>query len=218
MRDRQRRINLNKRKQEEKILLSVLIPTLLTRKKQFDDITNKLTKQIQENNLEGIVEIISHCDNKTINLVSKRNNMTMSSAGKFIAHLDDDDTVADTYIIDIVNAIRENNDADVITFKQYCDIKTRTFFVVSSLEYEINLKNKRGDTYYRYPWIWCVWNREKILQLDLGEIDTLKNWGDDDFLLNKIKQSGLFQKEIKIDKVLHYYQYDPDKTECNSGE
>jgi hypothetical protein len=217
---RSNRMMLKISEKEEKILLSVLIPTLLTRKKLFDKITDKLIKQINDNNLHGVVEIISHCDNKTVNLVTKRNNMTRSCAGKFIAHLDDDDDIGDTYLIDIVNTIKSNPEIDVITFKQFCDNKKDNFYVVSDLNYNISMEDRRGDTYFRYPWVWCVWNREKILKIliNMGNTVGMKNWGEDSYLLKKIKESGSFNTQIYIDKVLHYYQFDPGVTECNIKE
>lgn len=195
------------------ILLSILIPTLYTRKKFFSYITDKIMKQIKEHNLEKEVEIISHFDNKTIGLIKKRYNMFLTSSGKFIAHLDDDDDISDDYIISIINSIKKEPEVDVVTFKQQCYINN-TFFVVSGLEYHLNMDCKRGNTYYRYPWLWCVWKRKNIEKIDFEDILEKPTYGEDGVLLTKFKNSGLFKTQVNLDKILHYYNYDSNISEC----
>tara|TARA_Y100000593_G_scaffold92782_1_gene185489 strand:- start:1323 stop:1850 length:528 start_codon:yes stop_codon:yes gene_type:complete len=171
-------------------------------------------KQIGENHLDGLVEIISHFDNKTVGLSFKRNNMLRSSGGKFIAYLDDDDDVGDNYIKDIVDAINVNLDADVITFKQHCNCDEKKFYVESGLNYELNMNKKINNTFYRYPWIWCVWRREHVVDIEFRDKDTKRpNCGEDEYWLKKIIESGKIKKEVKIDKILHYYKFSSKLTE-----
>ena len=212
------RKEINMLSSTEGILLSILIPTLFTRKKVFSELTDKLMKQIEENNLKDVVEIISHYDSKTIDMVNKRNNMLRTASGKFIAYLDDDDDVADTYMIDIITSIKDNLDTDVITFKQHCNCDGYTFFVESDIKYSLS-GEKRNNTIYRYPWIWCAWQREKLLNLNIVEEGRrYKNWEEDKYILTKIIQSRNFKREVKIDKILHYYRYSSSKTECPVGQ
>ena len=56
---------------------SILIPTLHTRMENFQKLINKLIKQINENNLQNEIQIISHFDNKTIGLSKKRTEMLL---------------------------------------------------------------------------------------------------------------------------------------------
>lgn len=195
------------------MILSILIPTLFTRKKVFNELTDKLMKQIKENNLEDKVEIIAHFDNKTIGLAKKRNNMLKTSSGKFITNLDDDDDIGETYIKDIVDTIIKNTDADLITFKQHCNCDGKQFHVDSDINRSIQGYWK-NNILYRYPWIWCAWKRENFKEIYLEDIFKKKIYGEDRFLLEKLKKSERFKKEIKIDKILHYYRYNSKTTEC----
>ena len=67
------RLNVDKSKESKEILLSILIPSLFNRKEVFNELMDKLEKQIEENKLEKQIEIIAHIDNKNIRLIRKRN-------------------------------------------------------------------------------------------------------------------------------------------------
>tara|TARA_R110002126_G_scaffold227664_1_gene372256 strand:- start:12705 stop:13385 length:681 start_codon:yes stop_codon:yes gene_type:complete len=197
----------------EGILLSILIPTLYSRREVFAKASEKIMRQIEENNLEGIVELISHFDNKTVGLSYKRTNMIRTAGGKFIAYFDDDDDIGDTYIKDIIESIINNPDADVITFKQHCNCDGREFYVESGIEYELNMNKKIGNTFYRYPWIWCIWRREKVVDIDFKDPGIKKNYGEDGYWLQRIKDTNKILKEVKIEKILHYYKFSSQLTE-----
>ena len=127
--------------------------------------------------------------------------MFLTSSGKFIAHLDDDDDISDDYLIDIINAIKTNPNAHVITFKQEYYIKEKIFCCFWS----------RIPPQYGYPLIWCVWNSDKINQINFKKILGKNNYGEEGLLLNLFKDSELFSKETKINKILHYYNYDKNR-------
>lgn len=196
-----------------KILLSILIPTLFTRRKVFNEITEKLMKQIEENNFQNLVEIIAHFDNKTIGLARKRNNMLKTASGKFISNLDDDDDIGNTYIKDIIDCIIKNPDTDVITFKQHCNCDGKEFYVESGLEYELNMNRKENNTFFRYPWIWCVWRKSKVNNIEFKDPGDKKNFEEDYYWLKKIIESNNIKKEVKIKKILHFYKFNSNLTE-----
>jgi len=198
-------------KENHGILLTIMIPTIISRKDKFFTITEKLMKQIKENDLEDLVEIIAHFDNKTVGLSYKRTNMLRTAGGKFVASLDDDDDVADDYIMSIVEAIRNNLDADVITFKQHCNCDGKEFYVEPDINNSLTGTNIKG-VIHRYPWIWCAWRKEKVdifLYNDMGKI----NYGEDAFWLKHVRESDRIKKEVKINKILHYYRFSSKSTE-----
>jgi glycosyltransferase involved in cell wall biosynthesis len=211
---RRRRL-VRRSKENVDIKLSILIPTLFTRRLQFNRITEKLMKQINENNYEKEIEIIAHYDNKTVGLSEKRTNMLLTSCGEYIAFLDDDDDISDNYIKLIMKTIKENNNIDVITFKQHCNIDGKKFNLVSSIKYDLNMNNydKKSNTYFRYPWIWCVWKSNKVKDLIFEDPTARKNYGEDGNWLKKIKETDEITKEICLDEVLHYYLFSSEKTE-----
>lgn len=198
-------------KENNGILLTIMIPTIISRKEKFFKITEKLMKQIKDNNLDDLVEIISHFDNKTVGLSYKRTNMLRTAGGKFITSLDDDDDISDEYIISIIETIKNNLDADVITFKQHCNCDGNEFFVESDIKSPL-LGNNINGTLYRYPWIWCVWRKEKVgifTYADIGKV----NYREDEFWLRNVLGSNRINKEIKINKILHYYRFSSKNTE-----
>lgn len=197
--------------ERDDLLLTIMIPTIISRKDKFYTITEKLMKQIKENDLENLIEIIAHFDNKTVGLSLKRTNMLRTSGGKFVISLDDDDDVADDYIISIIGAIKNNPEADVITFKQHCNCDGSEFYVESDINNSLSGSKIQG-VLHRYPWIWCAWRKEKVdifVYEDIGKV----NYREDEFWLKHVRESGRIKKEVKIDKILHYYRFSSKNTE-----
>ena len=196
------------------LLLTIMIPTLFSRKQIFNSISNKLVKQIKENNLDKIVEILAIYDNKTMSLSFKRNALVSLSGGKFIISLDDDDDIADDYIITLYNTIKDNLDCDVITFNQNCNCDGKIFNVMPCLNSGMKLNKISDNNFSRYPWIWCAWKREKVKDILYEDENKNKiNYGEDKMWLQKVKQSGNITKEVKINKTLHYYRFNSKLSE-----
>ena len=207
------RLNVDKSKESKEILLSILIPSLFNRQEVFNELIDKLEKQIKENKLDKQIEIITHIDNKNVRLIRKRNNMLLSSKGKFVALLDDDDTVSDDYIKEIVNKIKEKPESDVITFKQHCNCDGWEFGIISDINFKLHVKHVGDSNYIRYPWIWCVWRRENVVDISFEDSNNKINYGEDKEWLLQVMKSNKIKIETKIDKVLHYYRFDRNKTE-----
>ena len=192
---------------------SILIPTLHTRMENFQKLINKIIKKINENNLQNEIQIISHFDNKTIGLSKKRTEMLSNAIGDFITFIDDDDDISDDYIKLIYHTIINNPDSDVITFMQHCNVDGRKFNLICDINYNTSLnKTNNPNLFIRYPWIWCVWKRDKVKNnLFYDENPNRKNYGEDAvWCKNNIKN---IKKETKINKILHYYQYSSLTTE-----
>ena len=66
----------------KKYLVSILIPTLIERRDVFNKLIDNIHKQIKDNRLEDLVEIISICDNRNIKLSEKRNRAQQMAQGK----------------------------------------------------------------------------------------------------------------------------------------
>jgi hypothetical protein len=102
-------------------ILSICIPSLFPRKKQLNRLLLDLEKQIKDNNLEKMVEIIVCVDNGEITLGEKGNKLVKESVGRYITGIGDDDNVKPTYIKDIMD-IAKNKKYDHITFiKEYVE-------------------------------------------------------------------------------------------------
>jgi glycosyltransferase involved in cell wall biosynthesis len=98
--------------------LSILIPTLISRKGFLNRILESLENQIVHNHLQNKIEILVCSDNKEMTTGAKRNHLTNKAQGKFRAFVDDDDKVSDNYCITINNIIEEKGDSiNYIGFK-----------------------------------------------------------------------------------------------------
>jgi len=193
-------------------LVSVLIPTLLERKDKFKSLLDKIEIQIEENNLQDKVEVLSICDNRNIKLSEKRNRMQQMAQGKYFFHLDDDDTISDDYFITTCKVIEsiKGDLPDVITYDQFCKVNGDEFIVSASLGCGcmglVGTMHK-AKIFTRLPWQYHLWNREKYAKIWRTDSDT--NAREDQNWLKKIYMEYP-ESQIHIDKILHYYFFGTD--------
>lgn len=181
------------------ILLSVLIPTVPERLGFLSHQIVALTKQIGNNKQ---VEILTLLDNKQRTTGKKRNDLLALAQGKFVAFVDDDDTLTPDYISSLLTTIKENPDADCIVFDVvYHDTATdRRTLCKFGTEYE-HCYREDLDQYHRKPNHVMCYSRE--LAVNTQYPDT--SFGEDDSWGRKACQG--INKQARIDKALYIYDY-----------
>lgn len=93
--------------------LSILIPTLPSRREKFATLVQELERQAA-----GLpVEILALYDNKTIPLGRKRNSLMDMAQGTHMVFIDDDDRVAEDYVAAVLGVI-EREDPDCLVYEQ----------------------------------------------------------------------------------------------------
>jgi len=97
-------------------LLSILIPTLDSRKELYQQLCTELERQISKTKTSDTVEVLTLRDDGTATVGAKRNQLINKAQGRFTVFIDDDDTISRNYLEQIVQAIRENPQADCISF------------------------------------------------------------------------------------------------------
>lgn len=197
------------------ILLSVLIPSLPERLALLQPLALKLNEQAAGRP----VELLIFTDNRVWPLGAKRNLMMHVCAGQFITHLDDDDDVTDDYVDCIVANLQEYPDTDVLCFSSRANLGDNLPFTVrTGLDFEneqtnvqkvLDAEGKETDVDYRpdvqrKPWHWCAWRRELARQGSFPE----EFYGEDWKWLQQV--IPLCHKEVRLDRVLHYYFYRKD--------
>ena len=105
------------------ILLTIAIPTVIGRKKVFDELYQEFERQVKPFGKQ--IEIIYICDNKDITTGHKRQLLNEMSKGKYIVQWDDDDWIHPNGIDMIMKGIE--TDADVISYDYSCDIPLEDF-------------------------------------------------------------------------------------------
>lgn len=190
------------------MILSILIATLDSRIEQFTKLENFLNKQIKDNNLSNDVEILFFRDDKEYPIGIKRNTLLESAEGLFTVFVDDDDWVADDYVVSIVNAIKSNPDIDCVGIKGVLiseDLGNKPF--IHSVRYDSYFEDMAN--YYRPPNHLNPIRREIALTVKFP----FKNFGEDyDWAMAMLK-SGLLKKEVFLDKIMYYYYFEANTSE-----
>lgn len=137
------------------ILLSVLIPSIPERMAPLTRLINILEAQSDPR-----MEILVYLDNKRRQLGLKRNNLMDQAHGKFLCHLDDDDTVSDNFVATLLPECE--NDVDLIAYDADCSLNGAPPFRVFTKLGAINeqpqhLAFGRYSNIVRTPWTWCLW-------------------------------------------------------------
>ncbi len=96
------------------MLLSILIPTLESRRALFERVHGQLIAQVAAAGLAEDVEVLHLRDNGERSTGWKRNRLIEQAQGEFVAFVDDDDSVSDDYLTRICAAIRSHPEIDCI--------------------------------------------------------------------------------------------------------
>jgi glycosyltransferase involved in cell wall biosynthesis len=179
--------------------LAILIPTIDSRKVQFNALCNRINKLI-ESNFDTSVELISICDNKEISIGSKRQQLLQLAKGEYVVFIDDDDRIHDDYLTDILSAI--SHQPDFIGFQIECSGTPGRTANVSNVYHDWADKVD-GFDYVRTPYHKTPIKRDIALHIGFKDM----RFGEDYDFSKRLRQSGLIQKEYHIEKVLYYYQF-----------
>jgi hypothetical protein len=194
--------------------LSILTPSVPSRiNTSLSKLITKIEKQIKDNNLEKKVEHLILIDNKIRTVGRKRDNLIQSAVGQFIAFVDDDDDISDDYVKELTNAIKNNPQVDVITFKQNCFIENNPKGIaVFSLNNE-NEPYAPNTEFKRKPYHICAWNKRIAQKYRVPSNNICEDVGWCSQLWEEAKT------EFFIDKALHSYIHATSHTEClQTGE
>jgi len=181
------------------MLFSILIPTLEERKKQFQQLYQKLNQQIREHSLEREVEIVWFLDNKEHSVGFKRNKFIDLAKGTFVAFVDDDD-VSDDYVPLIYRVLVQNPHIDCIGIRGIITFSGRNLrLFVHSIQYREYFTS--GGTYFRPPYHLNPIRRDIALRYRFADI----NYSEDVDWAMRMCQAQALREEYFIDKVIYYY-------------
>jgi hypothetical protein len=180
--------------------LSILICTIKGRENQFQALLGTIKKQLLIEHMQE-VELLTKIDNKEISVGAKREALLNCAKGDYVVFIDDDDSVADDYIEQILKAIQHN--PDCIGFKIECNMEGIKHKAIASNIYDDWCENVDGFKYCRTIYHKTPVRREIALQIGFKDM----RFGEDYDYSKRLKASGLLKKEYFIDKYLYFYNY-----------
>jgi len=182
------------------LLLSVLIPTLDTRRHQFQRLTSRLSAQIQNAHAGPSVEVLSECDNRELPLGAKRNLLVERARGRFVAFIDDDDDISDDYVPKLCEIIERRRDIDCIGIKGVV-----TFRGAHPREFHHSLKYRdyfsRNHTYFRPPYHLNPILRCIAVQYPFRAV----SYSEDVEWALRLQRAGALRREEFVDSPLYFY-------------
>ena len=191
--------------------LSVLIPTLVSRRSAFGQLTEELHRQIFELPDPGRVEIQYLSDCYQLTAGQKRQKLLGMARGEYVAFVDDDDAVAADYVAAILDAIDHGNSPDCVVFAGRYAVDGvdygRTDF---DLEHRVYANHARR--YLRSPNHLCPVRAELARRVGFSEA----NCGEDsDYarrLLPLLRTQAVCRGADGGKRVLYRYQFSPAGT------
>ena len=190
---------------ENQILFSILTPTIPSRAGQVAELTKHIQSQIQQESAEKVVEHLVLSDNMVRSIGGKRQALVDIARGKFIAFVDDDDWVADDYVQEILDEIRQDVRNDLITFQQFAKYGDQQSLVEFKLGQDDQPFQPDGRT-LRGPWHVCAWRRDAVRGCQFLET----NYGED--LAWARQARNRVRKSRHLPLILHHYRHDPETT------
>lgn len=201
--------------------LSILIPTIVGREKQLKQLIAMLSAQTGIANYwmhesadwvnsgrDENVEIITLCDKAIMSIGEKRNKLLKMSHGKYVAFIDDDDSISEDYIELLINATDSGCDCASLKGEITIDGGKPEIFE-HSLKYNEWKTNPEGSEirYERYPNHLSLIRSSIAKQFKFPE----KNHGEDHDWSKQIHESGLLKTEYYIPEIIYYYNYISNK-------
>lgn len=187
-------------------LWSILICTIEEREESFDNLCNKLKKQINDLGLCDEIEILSCKDKRGEHTVgSKRNKLMQASSGYYTQFLDDDDDIHENFVQMIYEKLQKN--PDCVSLKGIITTNggyAKTF--VHSVAYDSYFEH--NNVYYRPPNHLNPIKRSIAIQFAFPE----KNVGEDTDWAMAIAQAKLIQTEEVIDTPYYFYYFNTNES------
>lgn len=189
--------------------LTILVPTVPSRLNYFyPKIMNELIKQI--GNREDI-ELIALFDNKKRTIGNKRQEMINLVQGEYVTFIDDDDRIEENYIEEIMKCLYENENADCVVYNVICCVDNKSkLFCKYGIEFEYGVIDN-GLEWRGKPAHTMVWKTDIV---KTHKYSNMKNGEDIDWVKRAYKD---IKKQVRIDKVLYYYDANYSTTSETSG-
>jgi hypothetical protein len=187
------------------MILTIAIPTIVTRKDKFNLLYEHINNQIKEYGFRKEVEIIYECDNKEMSIGAKRNKLYGRAKGDYCVQIDDDDWVPYYYVQKVMLAL--DSKPDCVGYMEHCTWEGKNDTLVDhSMKYEDWGENKNGFRFVRTSGLKTPVKTSLCLQAQVPEL----RFAEDHLFSRKIKL--LTKTESYIPEVMYQYKYVTENT------
>ena len=183
---------------------SILICTIEGREAFYESLKFNIARQMMRFGIRnGIdLEVISSKDKRGEHSIgAKRNALLQSCRGEWACFIDDDDQIADDYLVNAISLMRSQN-PDCINLIGYM---TTNGLNPEKFVHELQQKEYKtvNGVHLRPP------NHLNFIRTSIGKQFTFPeiNHGEDTDWAMQICNSGLLKTEARIEKPVYYYQY-----------
>lgn len=188
-------------------LLSILIPTVVGREKQFNALMQRLHKWRAEVSVYPTITIHWAVDNKEMTIGEKRNWLYQEADGLYSLQIDDDDDLAPGALGKILEAIKEG--PDCVTYLEYCKMNGSTFLANHELRYQDWADNFDGYDFVRTPYFKDVIRTEIAKSVPVPNI----RYSEDHEWSRALKPH--LKTEVHLDQIIYLYQHESKPNEHN---
>jgi glycosyltransferase involved in cell wall biosynthesis len=190
-------------------LLSILIPTLVSRKEMFNKLVTELNRQVSESEADNLVQVVSLCDDRGMTIGEKRNRLLAMSTGLYTCFIDDDDWISANYIKSILEALESRPDVVGIVGEISMPVPKRGGVLRRRFYHTLKNRNyRRSDRGFERPP-----NHLNPMRRDVSSYFEFieANMGEDTDWAMRICREQILKTEVFIPAILYYYDYVPNK-------
>jgi hypothetical protein len=199
----------------DKIILSILIPTIPEREDMLSNLLHNLLLQIDDLSTwhPTLGEVQLHFDDRASflnggpSIGEKRHWLVCHAKGKYLCFLDDDEDIAPNYIETLVRLCQNNS--DVVTFRSLAKNDFYWTIIDMSLQNKLNEEANPDRIIKRPPWHVCPVKSEYAKQYNFEDL----NYGEDWNWFEKVLRHC--RTESHTDAVLHCYQHSSKHSEAD---
>lgn len=187
--------------------LSILIPTLESRKSVYTDLRKEFHNQIAECEAFDSVEVLSVSDNGEMRIGEKRNCLLNLIRGEYFCFFDDDDEPSKDYIKKILEAIKTNPDCCSLYGVYTVNGENPELFEHSLRYKEWKTNVTECPKYERPP------NHLNVIKTEIGINYKFipVNHGEDCDWSMRIAKDEVLKTESVIEGVIYHYKHITNK-------
>ncbi len=197
--------------------LSILIPTIPERNKQFSSLRAEIRRQVRFcdrvhpslGRVEVSVLLTETYKNGGPSIGAKRDLMVQSAGGEYICFLDDDENVAPNYVETLLR-LMYNCMPSVCTFRSIAKMGNFWTVIDMSLENKTNEQARPDDIVMRPPWHICP------VRFDIAQSESFNdsNYGEDWTWFEKVLVKC--KTESKSNAIIHQYNHSNKKSRADN--